>query len=68
MEAERWTREHPVGTEMCYSPVSCGPRERVRVRSEAWTLGHGAVVVKVTGHTGGVSVAHLEEAEVGSRG
>jgi hypothetical protein len=30
------------------------------VRSEAWALGHGAVVVKVTGHAGGVLVEHLQ--------
>jgi hypothetical protein len=46
---------------MLYHPVRCDMHaERVKVRSEAWRLGHGAVVVKVTGRAGGVLIEHLQ--------
>lgn len=50
----------PMGTPVRYFPVA---RERsfvrANVRSEPWALGHGAVVIKITGRVGGVSVQHL---------
>jgi hypothetical protein len=33
---------------------------QTKTRSEAWALGHGAVVVKVEGRAGGVDITHLE--------
>ncbi len=54
----------PVGTKVKYFPVMGEKAFReCEVRSEPWVLGHGAVVVKVTGMAGGVSVKHLERIE-----
>lgn len=61
MSPAEWTEHHPVGTKMLYHPVRGDMHaEAVTVRSEAWALGHGAVVAKVTGRAGGVLVEHLQ--------
>lgn len=54
-------RKFPVGSAVRYWPV-LGEDEPVEaeVRSEPWALGHGAIVVKITGKTGGVLVSHLD--------
>lgn len=59
MAAEEWNKENPVGTLVRYYPIAGEPDfELTETRSEAWALGHGAVVVKVKGRTGGVLVSH----------
>ena len=60
MTAEEFNDTYPVGTLVRYQPVK-GYVERVDTctRSGAWTLGHGAVVVKIEGQVGGVSIDHL---------
>lgn len=60
MTAEAFNAKHPVGTACRYYPVA-GDRthDKTKTRSEAWPLGHGAVVVKIEGHAGGVDINHL---------
>lgn len=62
--AESWNATHPVGTPVRYWPVY-PPHEGIppldtTTRSEAWVLGHGAVVVSVVGISGGVLLSHVE--------
>lgn len=58
MTADEWNEKYPVGTVVMYRSVSSSdyPWETTRTRSIAWTLGHGAVVVKIEGRAGGVSI------------
>lgn len=50
----------PMGTPVRYFPLSNSPTfVRASVRSDPWILGHGAVVIKITGRAGGVCVQHL---------
>jgi hypothetical protein len=53
----------PVGTRVTYYPIMppepFEPGIITTVRSEPWRLGHGAIVVKVNGRSGGVLVSHL---------
>lgn len=62
--AEQWNADHPVGTAVrywpIYPPIAGVPPVDTRTRSEAWALGHGAVVVKIEGRTGGVALSHVE--------
>lgn len=61
MIPEEWSEAHPIGTRMLYHPVRGDMQAKpVTVRSEAWRLGYGAVVAKVTGRAGGVLVSHLQ--------
>ena len=57
---EAFSTRYPVGTPCRYYPIA-GEREhlKTKTRSEAWALGHGAVVVKVEGKAGGVDINHL---------
>lgn len=60
MTAEAFTAKYPVGTACRYYPVAGdSTHDKTKTRSEAWTLGHGAVVVKIEGRTGGVDINHL---------
>lgn len=60
MTADQFTRAYPTGTPAKYWPVKGDNRFiETAIRSEAWTLGHGAVVVKVEGVTGCVDISHL---------
>ena len=59
--ADEWNRAHPVGASVVYTPIKGEPEvKHSTTRSKAWTLGHGAVIVKIEGITGGVSIDHLE--------
>jgi hypothetical protein len=63
--ADQWNARHPIGTKVRYFPVMGEPDfDEAETRSEAWTLGHGAAVVKITGRAGGVLLDHLEVADV----
>jgi hypothetical protein len=60
MTIEEAAKQFPIGQRVTFFPVL--PAERgviATVRSEPWTLGHGDIVIKITGHSGGVSVRHL---------
>ncbi len=51
----------PIGQRVRYFPVAGEDMHRLAtIRSEPWRLGHGAIVIKITGQTGGVHVGHLE--------
>jgi hypothetical protein len=64
MTAEKFNAKHPVGTPCRYFPIKGEPDfVETKTRSEAWELGHGAVVVAVEGRTGGVLIDHLEMRE-----
>ena len=54
---------YPIGTPVRYYSIAGGRTHVVSViRSEPWALGHGAVVIKIKGVSGGVSTAteHLQ--------
>lgn len=63
MTADEWNAKHPIGTPVRFWPV-IHPKEGTPVdtvtRSEAWTLGHGAAVVKIAGKAGGVLLEALD--------
>jgi hypothetical protein len=62
MTAEQWNEKYPVGTKVFYHPIIDEPEGReTKTRSEAWTLGHGAAVVKIEGLAGGVLLEALED-------
>ena len=58
--ARDFNKRFPVGTPVRYYHIR-GVDEFVETvtRSEAWPLGHGAVVVKIMGKTGGVLIDHV---------
>ncbi len=61
MTAEQGSEMFPIGTEVKYYPVLHEDRfEETKIRSIVWPLGHGELVVKVEGRTGGVAISHLE--------
>ena len=61
MTIEQARERFPIGTEVKYFPVKEEEAFHIaKVRTEPWMLGSGHIVVKITGHTGGVSVNHLE--------
>lgn len=63
MNVEQAREAFPVGQKVLYFPIrDAFDYELCVVRSEPWELGHGAVVVKVTGRAGGVLVEHLRAA------
>lgn len=50
-----------VGRAVRYYPVAGEPEfVDTNTRSQAWTLGHGEVVVSIDGKAGGVAISHLE--------
>lgn len=64
--ANEFDQCYPIGSAFNYYPLLRADRyEVVESRSPAWALGHDAVVVSVTGRTGGVSVEHLEPISIG---
>lgn len=61
--ASAWNRHHPPGTHVRYHPVMPpGTIDHVDTwtRCPAWVLVDGTPVVKIEGHTGGVSLEHLQ--------
>lgn len=60
MSVEAFNGTHAVGTPCRYYPIAGDSNHmKTKTRSEAWALGHGAVVVKIEGLTGGVDINHL---------
>lgn len=67
--ADGWNAAHPVGTRVIAYP-SVRPEfdtelaEQTRIvtttRTPAWILGHGKPVVSVHGHTGGITLDHVD--------
>ena len=53
--------QFPIGQIVHYYPVKGRSMHVVaQIRSEPWALGHGEIVIKINGRTGGVSIDHLE--------
>lgn len=60
MMANEWNQKYPIGTKVRYFPIREGQEFKdTKTRSEAWELGHGALVVMIEGKSGGVSLDHL---------
>jgi|GEM_PF-1940314 len=60
MTAESFSAAYPTGTPCRYFPVAGElAHQKTTIRSGAWSLGHGAVVVKIDGVAGGVDIHHL---------
>jgi len=60
MNIEETKKKFPIGQKVKYFPVKCIDRfSEHEIRSEPWALGHGDIVIKVTGKTGGLSIDHL---------
>ncbi|KQT52249.1 hypothetical protein ASG54_22595 [Aureimonas sp. Leaf460] len=56
-------RRFPIGTKVQFYPLSGEQHfEESEVQSEPWALGHGQVVIKITGRSGGVAVDQLRAA------
>lgn len=63
LSADKFNQKYPVGTRFHYFSVKGIPDSvEVVTRTEAWALGHGAVVVSVNGRAGGLSIDHLKPA------
>ena len=64
MTATAWNASVPIGTKVRYwpilPPIPSAPPVDAATRSEAWELGSGHPVVKITGKAGGVHLDHLE--------
>ena len=66
MTLEEAASVFPIGQKVAFTPVIGRPfAEEAFVRSGPWALGHGTVVVKITGRAGGVSVDHLVALKAG---
>lgn len=74
LTAEQWNERHPIGTPVIAYPgirpeyaaeigTTKYPRLETVTRSRAWNLGHGAPVVAVVGHSGGISLEHVDAVE-----
>lgn len=56
ISADEFNRLHPIGTRVVFRSTVGGVPMDTRTTSEAWELGHGAVVVCLEGRSGGCSV------------
>ncbi|NTT88247.1 hypothetical protein [Tabrizicola fusiformis] len=61
LELEEVARRFPLDQRVRYFPIA-GEIDFVTtaIRSKTWRLGHGAIVIKIVGRSGGVHVGHLE--------
>jgi hypothetical protein len=65
--ADAFTAAHPIGTPVLFWPGERrGPGRRSAIRTPAWVLGHGAVVVSVDGYSGGINLTHVQVTEEGA--
>ena len=61
MTPAQFAERFPVGTPVRFYPVRGLPHyEETTIRSEPWELGNGAIVIKITGRTGGVQIEHIQ--------
>jgi hypothetical protein len=60
-QAAKVSGRFPVGTAVLYQRILSDPASKVatRIRSAAWPLGHGEIVIKVEGVAGGVLASAL---------
>ncbi|CNL28744.1 Uncharacterised protein [Yersinia frederiksenii] len=60
LSADKFNQKYPVGSSFKYFPIMGIPNSvDVVTRSKAWALGHGAVVVRVNGCDGDLSVEQM---------
>ena len=60
MTEKQFSEKFPIGKTVKYFPLSDEEKfEESTIRSEPWTLGHGQIVVKIAGRTGGVCIDHI---------
>jgi len=61
MNINEFSEKHPVGTMVRYYPVQKLKKfKEVEIISKPWELGHGDIVVSVSGIRGGVSIENIE--------
>jgi hypothetical protein len=61
MTAEDASNMFPIGTKVKYFPIFGDDEfDETEIRSEAWALGNGELVIEVEGRAGGVAISHLE--------
>ncbi|CNI33934.1 Uncharacterised protein [Yersinia frederiksenii] len=61
LSADKFNQKYPVGSSFKYFPIMGVPDSvEVVTRTEAWALGHGAVVVSVNGRAGGLHIEHMK--------
>lgn len=61
MTAGQASKMFPIGQKVKFFPIFGEDKyEETEIRSEAWALGHGELVIKVKGRAGGVAISHLE--------
>jgi len=61
MNIETIKQKFPIGQKVKYYSIKgFDSFTEHEIRSEPWALGHGDIVIKVTGKTGGLCVEHLE--------
>ncbi len=66
--ADDFNNKFKVGSPFTYqSIIGVSTPKEVTTTSEAWELGHGDVVVNITGVSGGVCIEHLEVANNGNQ-
>lgn len=61
LELEAVAGRFPIGQRVRFYPIA-GDLNSITtaIRSAPWRLGHGEIVLKVAGRTGGVLISHLE--------
>ncbi|HHL2709900.1 TPA: hypothetical protein ACQ39K_001399 [Yersinia enterocolitica] len=65
LSADTFNQKYPVGSRFHYFSVKGIPDSvEVVTRTEAWALGHGAVVVSVNGRAGGLHIEHMKPVAV----
>lgn len=61
MSIESVKEKFPVGQKVKYYPIiGSAVFSEHEIKTEPWELGHGDVVIGVTGKSGGVCIDHLE--------
>jgi hypothetical protein len=62
MTIEEIKEKFPIGAKVLYYPLSGfqGEPTEHTIRSGPWALGHGELVVKISGKAGGYSLEHLK--------
>ena len=63
MTADEWNAKHKIGCGVIVK-LDDGKLKFTKTRSEAWTLGHGAPVVKVEGIVGGYDLNRITPHEI----
>lgn len=61
LRAAAFTTAHPIGTEVRYWPgVRYGVGRLSTIRTPAWVMPSGDIVISVEGYPGGIALTHIE--------